>query len=249
MTGNDIDDEILMAYADGELDASDAARVEAALRDDPQLTQRLAVFAGTREALTTAAGLRRSEPVPEHVLARARSAIDAARNDGGSQVVSFARPDRKQLYRPVMLAASLAVAAFLGGYFIAPTTPDAPHTPSRLAILNTPGLSDALARVPAGETAAIDGAEITPIASFRDANGAFCREFELEVPSTSALVSVACWSETGWEARLAIVTSADSTTQYAPASSLETLDAYLTSIGASAPLDIGEEQSALEGLQ
>ncbi len=245
MTGNEIDDEMLMAYADGELDASDAARVETVLRDDPDMAERLVVFTGTREVMRAAADVKRAEPVPEDVVARAKAAIDASRSDGAGKVLPFRRSDRPHVFRPAALAASLAIAGFLGGYLLSPKVPGDSGQEFRFAILDTPGLSDALRRVPAGERMAIEGGEIAVIASFRDADGAFCREFELDASNASTLVSVACWSGTDWDPRLAVVATADDETQYAPASSLETLDTYLTAIGAGAPLSPEDEASAL----
>lgn len=245
MTGKEIDDETLMAHADGELDVAEAERVEAALRDDPELAKRLAVFTRTRDALKAAAEVRHAEPLPEKVVARARSAIDASRVEGSPRVVPLVRPDRPLRFLPVALAASLAVAAFLGGYFLSPNAQPSQQPDLHFAILDTPGLSDALGSIPAGQSKPLQGGEITLVASFRDAGGALCREFELDTTTAMTVISVACWSGAGWDPRLALVATADDGTQYAPASSLETLDAYLASIGASPPLSSADEVSAL----
>ncbi|MNL50064.1 hypothetical protein D3C87_1730460 [compost metagenome] len=67
-------------------------------------------------------------------------------------------------------------------------------------------------------------------------------------PDQPGVVSVACRDAGGWQTRLAIVTP-ESGEGFTPASSLETVDAYLTSIGAGAPLEADAEEKALAGRQ
>lgn len=64
-----IDDERLMAYADGELPALDAKRIEAAMANDPVLAARVARFRAVRRALRTAYDDVVKEPVPDHLRA------------------------------------------------------------------------------------------------------------------------------------------------------------------------------------
>jgi hypothetical protein len=72
-----IDDELLVAYADGELDAEQSARVERAVNEDPVLQARLV-------ALTRAADLTRElfeaksrDPVPPELIERILAGVDA----------------------------------------------------------------------------------------------------------------------------------------------------------------------------
>lgn len=245
MTGHDIDDLTLMAYADGELDASEVDRVEAALRDDPDIARRLSLFSRTRTALQSAANLQKIDPLPEDIVRRAKAAIEAARGSDVDTVVPFVRPQRQSRIWPTAIAATLAAAAFLGGYALAPQGQGEAPSELRFAILDTPELTAALDRVPAGQRTPVDGGEISLIASFRDADGALCREFELDTADMKTVVSVACRDDDRWRPRIAVVAAADDDTQYAPASSLDTLDAYLTAIGAGAPLSPEDEASAL----
>jgi len=64
-----IDDETLMAYADGELSALETKRVEAAMAENPVLASRVARFRAVRRALRTAYDSVAAEPVPEHLRA------------------------------------------------------------------------------------------------------------------------------------------------------------------------------------
>ncbi|MEN9063453.1 anti-sigma factor family protein [Ponticoccus litoralis] len=57
-------DEILMAYADGELDASTARAVEAAIETDPEVAERVALFGDTARVLKQAAQARPEPPCP-----------------------------------------------------------------------------------------------------------------------------------------------------------------------------------------
>ena len=58
------DDLLLMAYADGELDAQAAAEVEAALAANPALAERLAMFIESAELLRAGLGEPESVAIP-----------------------------------------------------------------------------------------------------------------------------------------------------------------------------------------
>jgi hypothetical protein len=109
-------------------------------------------------------------------------------------------------------------------------------------------LTAALNEVASGDEATLRGesARFRAIASFRDAAQNLCREFELDMASGSTLVSVAC-RDADWVVRFA-VTTAGNDGGYAPASSSEALEAYLTAIQAGSPLSDTEEKAALKKL-
>ncbi|HEX3398609.1 MAG TPA: zf-HC2 domain-containing protein, partial [Steroidobacteraceae bacterium] len=67
-----ISDEMLMAYADGELDAPTRARIEAAMKEDPEIAKRVAQHRALREAMQGAFAAVLREPVPERLIAAAR---------------------------------------------------------------------------------------------------------------------------------------------------------------------------------
>jgi anti-sigma factor RsiW len=67
-----IPDDILMAFADGELDETTRQMVEAAERDDPDVRRRLAAHRQLRARLQTAFAATLDEPVPERLLAAVR---------------------------------------------------------------------------------------------------------------------------------------------------------------------------------
>jgi hypothetical protein len=94
-----IADETLMAYADGELDASGRGVVEAAMQADPAIARRVAEYRGQREKLRAAYEPELAEPVPDRLLAVLRQRRPA---------------DRRRRWRyPASLAASVVVAVGL----------------------------------------------------------------------------------------------------------------------------------------
>ncbi|ETX30406.1 anti-sigma factor family protein [Roseivivax isoporae] len=252
---DDRQDEILMAYADGELPPAEASALEARLAAEPDLAERLRLFTGTRDALSAAAARRAEAPLPEGMEARLRAAMaGAAAGRSTDNVVPLraraatAPAQGGSAWAPAAIAASLALAVGLAGGFIlgvgsgsGPTPP-----PLTLAALD-PGVSDALDTVPSGEDAALeDGRTLAAIASFEDGAGAFCREYEVIAADGRRTVSVACDAGEGWDMRLALDAGREAADgSFVPASSLEVLDAYYATTGAGAPLPSEDEAARL----
>ena len=67
-----ISEETLMAFADGELDDTARAAVELAMREDPELSKRVARHRALRERLQEGFAGELSEPVPERLTAMLR---------------------------------------------------------------------------------------------------------------------------------------------------------------------------------
>lgn len=246
MSQEAISDEILMAYADGELDRETARAVEAAVGSDTRVADRLARFTATREALVEVGCVRPSEPVPEDLMARVRATLEA---DAEQTVVDFPRRSDRR-WQPAALAACLALAVGVGAGFFAARSGTGNPGALQTDLLRGAGLDLALSGLPSGETRELDAGSITLIASFEDDQGNFCREFELEaLEGGRRIVSVACHAQGGWDTRLAIVTNAANGDSYVPASSFDTLEAYFQAIGAGPALSIEEENQALGSLR
>lgn len=269
-------DETLMAYADGVLDGAEKRAVEDAIRQDPQLAARVESFRETARRVAML-GRAQDDSLPDGLAARLRemsaqqpapaapdqaAAADApvvdlaARRRQGDQA-DAGRSARSVPIWQLPLAASIFLALGLwGGMKIGPdlgpvggAEPDA----AQLTALDSPALHQVLNLAQSGERLPLDGGgEVSVISSFNNADGQFCREFELGWPQRPTVVSVACHSpETdpdGWATQLAVLASVAGDQGYAPASSLDTLDAYLGAIGAGAPLSPEEEAIALQGL-
>lgn len=277
-TPDDFSDEILMAYADGELDEARHAAVEAAIARDEALAERIAMFAETANRAKQAMDATLSAPVPAQ-LQRAVEGLIAAQNSGQNSgqdtgdakggapadPVSLAdhrarresgqrdlgRPGGWRRVVPAAMAASVALVVGLGvGYGLRPGPDGTGAGGAGMAVSGLtgpaePAIAAALAEIPSGaEQALAGGRTFRAIASFRDETGAVCREFEVDGEAGRASVNVACRDADRWEVRISIATATGGA-GYAPASSLEALDAYLVSVGAGAPMSAQEEKAAL----
>src|ERR1700760_3570855 len=123
-----ISDETLMAYADGEADAATRARVESAMRDDPQIAGWVARHRAMRQAMQGAFADVLREPVPERLIAAARgqssapAAAPAADTDDTvvdiasmlAAAAAFKRQRNARRWQPVALAASVLLGVGLG---------------------------------------------------------------------------------------------------------------------------------------
>ncbi|MET0548455.1 MAG: hypothetical protein ABW002_04195, partial [Xanthomonas sp.] len=121
-----IDALTLQAYADGELDAAQAAQVEAALRSDPHLAQALERLRGLQARLRAGFAPVLDEAVPARLLAAARARPTATPGQHADVAALPASPVQAtaQAHRPTplrprarrrwALPAALAAALLLG---------------------------------------------------------------------------------------------------------------------------------------
>ena len=255
MSEQTFSDEMLMQFADGELDADEMAVIEKAMETDDDLVARVAMFIETKAQAQAALKPLLDEPVPEKLKAAVEGMISAKRVEDAkvksvpATVVPFdvrktaARPAERQWTLP--LAASIAaVIGGLAGYWAAG---DGAPRPSGLSVASVvgPAIGEALETVPAGQEIALaEGGRFRAIATFRDDTGDLCREFELDFADRSTVISVACNSAGEWLVSFAVTAPGDAG-GYAPASSTEALDAYLKAIEAGEPLSSEEEAEAL----
>ncbi|MAU53161.1 MAG: hypothetical protein CMN17_12500 [Roseovarius sp.] len=234
----DIDDDRLMALADGEMDGDEAARLHAQITADPDLARRYALFTQTADLVKEAVLADPETAVSPDLEARIRQ-MAAAMPPEAENVVPLRRPAPR--WQPVAVAASLALAVGLSaGLFLAPRAPET--DPTRLSA----ALEEQLGTLPSGADAALpDGRRVSVIASFTDGAGAFCREYETVAEGGFGHVAVACRDGAGWSLRFAMATRSGDD-GYAPASSLEALDAFYAATGASQPLSAEAELDYLE---
>ncbi|WP_099865312.1 anti-sigma factor family protein [Pararhizobium haloflavum] len=257
MNRHPIDDETLMAFADGELDEATAKKVEEAINADETVAERVALFAESRALARDALEPRLDAPVPASLLAAVEAAIARAKSEDTAareaDIIAFrqrkpavppaANENRPAFSRLALAAACVAmIASGVVGYIAGGGTQSA--SPSRIALIDAPGVDEALSNVASGgEMELTAGGAFRAISSFRDETDRFCREFEL-AGDGSGYVAVACREAGDWSLAFA-VDAPIAEGGYAPASSLETLDSYLTSIGAGQPLSAEDEAAAL----
>lgn len=255
MNGHDFDDETLMAFADGELDEAAAARVERAIADDEELAARVALFMETRDQARAALAPLLDTPVPEALRRSVEEMVERAREEPRGEVVRLrtaandARPSRSLRWIAPVAASAVAVLAGLTGYWLGASGQPG-QTGLVVAELAVDGLPAVLDGTPSGEEIVIAGTDsrFRAIATFENEAGALCREFELDTGAGSTLVSVACLADDAWKVNFATVASGGQD-GYAPASSLEALDAYLGAIGAGEPMSAQDEAAALARLR
>ncbi|WGR59689.1 hypothetical protein E3U26_02665 [Paracoccus ferrooxidans] len=232
-----IDDETLMALADGELEPDRAEAVRRAVAADPELQRRLRRFAETRRLL---GGLRTGAGGEDPLAGMIRAATaTAAPAPAPAPQAAPKAPAANLNRRPwLALAASAALAALGLGWW----------EWSGRGADGLPGAElAALDELPSGEVRVLaDGTEISMIASFQLAGGQLCREYE--TARARALRTVlACRDADGWQARFAAQAQADGA-DYRPASGPESIEAALAALGAGEPLTPEDEALALRAL-
>jgi hypothetical protein len=177
-----IDDALLMAYLDGELDAAEQARVAQAVANDPALQQQLETQRALRDRLRA-----HYDPVAEEeVPVRLRALLEPEIVDLDTARARRARPVWQAL---AAIAASLAIGIFVGRSL--PVGVEGPVT-TRNGVLVAQGdlaqaLDTQLASAQPGDAATRIGV------SFARADGAFCRTFE-----GPALSGLACREGARW---------------------------------------------------
>ncbi len=245
----EITDEMLMAYTDGELSAAEAAAVERAMAQDEALATKAAIFADSRSAVKRAYAAPPAVSADLEARVRAMAAADAASRQAPtpqSNVIDLASRRRVVPFWQLPVAAAVALAVGAGSIWFMGANGGGSGG-LQVAGLSDPAIVGALGTVASGQRVALgDGAAFAAIATFRDGDGALCREFEHARQGGKTVVAVACQTPTSWDVRFAIAAAASTTDGYAPASSLETLDAYLSATGAGAPLSAVDEAVLLK---
>lgn len=195
---NPIDDDILQAYVDGELDAAIAARIDAALAHDAALARRVQQARAVRAQLRAAFDPVLDEPVPARLSAllqprSAQAAIPAAPRvvPMGGHGTTRRRTIRRWFVPGAALAASVALLAVALWWW----------QPGGDLVRMQGGQSFAAGALTRAldETLASEPKANAPVAiglSFRSSDGRICRTFVLRSPPARA--GLACHESAGW---------------------------------------------------
>jgi hypothetical protein len=252
MGADSFTEEQLMSFADGEAAAGDAAAISAAAATDAALRRKIDFYRQSREVAQQAMPLA---PVPADLEARIRAMADQSRALGEKSqpkaaIQTLPRPanDNAGGWWRMPLAASVLFAFGLGGGFLLGRDSAVNGGAVNVAGLLDQELRQSLETVPSGGESQIAGGKFRAIASFRSKDGSFCREFEKDSGSNLAVVGVACNKDGAWSVNT-IVASTQTDEGYAPASSLEAIDAYMAAIGAGETLPLAEEKASLDALK
>lgn len=186
-------DEVLMAYADDELDAQTRAAVDAAMASDPEIARRIDQHRALRTRVQSAFNRVLDEPVPARLLSVVRSESVAQRGDN---VVPLRRRSVQRWGWPQWsaIAASLIVGVIAGRLTLLRAGNPGPTVTRNGRMLASSALADALSgQLAADQTA---GGPVRLGVSFRSKSGEYCRTFTLR---QSASAGLACRAADGWE--------------------------------------------------
>jgi hypothetical protein len=193
-------DEILMAYADGEVDADTRRRIEAAMVSDPEIAERVARHRALRMDLGAAFGGVLDEPVPSRLLEAANSTPAETRSAtvtdlNAARAAKSGAPAARAWSWPqwAAIAASLVIGVLAGRSEWRGSQSNMFATTST-GILATGALSAALDDQLSGSAATGDSVQIG--LSFRSKGGGFCRSF-----TAAGAAGFACHEDSQWRVR------------------------------------------------
>ena len=185
-----VTDEELMAYVDGELDASRSEVVRREMTTDVELAQRVAQQQALRDRLRRAFDRTLEEPVP--------SRLTELIND--DRVIQFASVQRKRPTRSAWLGGLALAAGVLLGVAFGPTLMNRPWGQPQIVADGTRmtargALADTLSERLASEQSAADSIRLG--ASFLAKNGEYCRTF-ISRRDGRGIAGLACREGASW---------------------------------------------------
>ncbi len=244
-------DEVLMAFADGELGEPMAAAVEQAMANDPAIAGKIAEFMRSRRLIRSAFPEETASDVPPELRAAVQTQID--RFEGHSREQPPSGPPSLQAPRSALfagrprsgmaLAASVAALAVAAVGYLAGRQGLPPSSSDPIMHLADPEVRRVLSESPSGRERDLSFGRMRVISTFRMANGKLCREFKLQAHSVTS-DAVACY-DGDWTITFALA-STDSNTAYVPSGGSDLMASYLENSGAGEPLTDGAEFQALE---
>jgi hypothetical protein len=196
-----ITDEIVMAFADDELDAAARAAVEAAMREDPSIAKRIAAHRALRQRVELAYANELAEPLAERLLSAAHgpgtvgSRIVNLKDvrDAQSRTSPASRASRSWWQPAGAIAASVIVGFGLGysGQNRSPLVRSADGS-----VVADGQLAQALAHQLSAESSGTSSVSIG--VSFLSKSGDYCRSFVLSGGAVSPQ-GLACHRGQDWQ--------------------------------------------------
>lgn len=191
-------DEMLMAYADGELDLVSRAEIESAMATDPEIRRIVERHRALRSRVQSAYGGVLQEPIPMKLSSLvtpqvAAPVVDlAAQRAARADAQPAAAPKRWALPQWSAMAAAVALAFFVGMFVM--RGPESPYADSKAGLVARGELAWALT----GQLSSDQGTGDVRIGvSFRDHSGAYCRTFRLQ--QEGPLAGLACRAGEDWK--------------------------------------------------
>lgn len=232
-----VSEEMLMAYADGELDGETAAELARAIAADPGLQDRVARLHAARSLTRDAYADVLDEPVPERLIAAASAGRSNRRSLGWRFV-----------WMPIGAAALASVAGFLLASALTPE--EGGGVPDLRAF---DGVAEVASRLPSGATATVPlaGGTVTlmPTGTYHTPDG-YCRAFVVRPDSSAAVPwrAIECRHGNRWTVDMAIRDPGAGENVFAPASgvAVQALDAFLDAAGSEGTVEPAREQELID---
>jgi hypothetical protein len=241
-----LSDEILMAFADGELEEPTAAAVAKAMAEDSIVAKRIVEFQQSRRLTRSVLSAALTPDVPPELRAAVSAQIKAHETAGRTKSGrDFKLPWAGWIRQrsPILhmaLAASIAAVALALGYFAGWHSRS--ETSGLIARLESPVVQRELDTIASGKDVKLPFGQLRVISTYRLANGSLCREFRLHSADETA-EAVACRNGE-WKATLALA-GLDNKAEYTPSSGGDPMATHLQNIGAGQPLVDDAEARAL----
>ena len=200
-----IDDDLLMAFVDGELDEVSRARVERAAAEDPAVRARLEQQQRLRDRLSAHYGPTAEEEVPERFRAMLETNVVPF-------VAAAPRPARPLWQSLTALAATLVLGLAVGRTLLAPTPASGPFAVEGGVMVARGELAETLDTQLA--SAQPQGAATRIGVTFAHNDGRACRTFDSQVAA-----GIACRGEGGWQVLMTAAGSGSQRSDYRQAGS------------------------------
>jgi hypothetical protein len=227
-------EELLIAYADGELSGEELRAVESALKSDPALQRFVAQQQALRQHIEGTFAPYLTENVPD----RLRETLAHAPASWRWRLQQMlASPRRPLLWSGFATGAALAFGVVLG-ILIAPQGAFRVDRDTG-ALMARGALSDALDR----QLASAQGTDIRIGVSFKSKDGHFCRTFE-NAGSKGSLAGVACRSAEGWSVAALAAAPTDNSAYRMAGAMPDTVRRAVAGMIAGEPLDAAAEKQA-----
>lgn len=244
---HDFTDEELMAFADGEAPAGKAKLIAAAAAKDPAVAKRIDMFRSTTKALKASfppvANVTRDNDLAAMIRGKAHGNGPDQTPDN---VVQFPRrkPVAKPWWQQAASAAAVLMVVLVASYLLTTPGPQPKATGQAGLIALAPDTLKALQTQKSGTDLQTGQGNLTMIASFKNAQGILCREFEVKTADKLKWTNIACRTGTEWTV-VAAVSAPAAEDVFVPAGSAEAIEAYLQSSGMTEALTAEAESAAL----
>lgn len=177
-----VPDELIMAYADGQVSAEEKAWLEGILAVDPAVRARLEPFLATGPGQFAVFDAILDAPIPDRLIDTIRGTKPAARVSSPARSGLFDRlfPNGFGLTPALGYAAALVAGIGIGSALLtAPTAEQPLLVTDRDGFIASGRLQTALERVPSGDNKLVKEGDIRPVLTVRDGDGRICRQYEI----------------------------------------------------------------------